>query len=86
MQKKIEAIFFDLEIIAFELIALNTVNLLTNSLKIWDTAKTQFFEPTFFQRSQKIWRKYCCADWSSVCDLFIFGLSISVLMPGFLGL
>ena len=34
MQKKIEAIFFDLEIIAFELVASNTVNLLTNSLKI----------------------------------------------------
>ena len=47
MQKKIEKIFFNLEIIAFELVALNTrfteteylssgVNMLTNSLKISD--------------------------------------------------
>ena len=49
MQKKIEQIFFDLEIIASEFVALNTrfywereylslvANMLTNSLKISDT-------------------------------------------------
>ena len=53
MQKKIEKRFFDLEIFAFELFALNTrfywetrqyfssgVNMLTNSLKISDATKT----------------------------------------------
>ena len=51
MQKKVENIFFDIEIIAFELFALNTrfywereyfssgVNMLTNRLKILDTSK-----------------------------------------------
>ena len=65
IQKKIEKIFFDLDIIAFELIALNTlfyereclslgVNMLTNSLKISQTTKNDIFELIFFQRDQKI--------------------------------
>ena len=59
MQEKIQKIFFDFEIIAFELVALDTrmywgrifaigVNMLTNSLKISDTTKTEFFELIFF--------------------------------------
>ena len=50
MQKKVEEIFFDFKIIAFELGPLGTrfsgerrlvvsVNKFTNSLKIWDTTK-----------------------------------------------
>ena len=55
MKRKIKKIFFDFEIIAFELVSLNTrfyretyislgVKLLTNSLKISDTTKTEFWE------------------------------------------
>ena len=67
MQKKIEKRFFDLEIFAFELFALNTrfywetrqyfssgVNMLTNSLKISDSTKTAFFELILFVNDQKI--------------------------------
>ena len=65
MQKKIEKIFFDFEIIAFELVPLDTrftereylssgVNMLTNSLKTLDTTKTEFFERIFFLNDQKI--------------------------------
>ena len=100
MQKKIEKIFFNLEIIAFELVALNTrfteteylssgVNMLTNSLKISDTTKTEFFELIFFQSDQKIWQKYCRADLSSDSDPLnplTCWLSISVLTRGFLGI
>ena len=58
MQKKSRKIFFDLEIIAFELVALNTrlyrereyfssgVDVLTNSLMISDTIK-KIFEAEF---------------------------------------
>ena len=31
--------------------------MLTNSLKISDTTKKQFFEVIFFQSDQKIWQK-----------------------------
>ena len=100
MQKKIEKIFFNLEIIAFELVALNTrfteteylssgVNMLTNSLKISDTTKREFFELMFFQSDQKIWQKYCRADLSSDSDPLnplTCWLSISVLTRGFLGI
>ena len=95
IQKKIEKIFFDLDIIAFELIALNTlfyereclslgVNMLTNSLKISQTTKNDIFELIFFQRDQKIWQKYCRADLCSVSDPLTYWLSRSVLLRGFL--
>ena len=69
MQKKIQQIFFDFEIIAFELVALNNLaftereylssglNLLTNRLKISETSKNKFLELTFFHRVKKIWLK-----------------------------
>ena len=47
MQKKIEKIFFDFEIIAFELVPL------TNGLKILDTTKTEFLELVFYLNDQK---------------------------------
>ena len=66
MAKKIQEIFFDFEIIAFELVALDTIfywerilvimcHMLTKSLKIWDTTKTEFPELISFQIDQKIW-------------------------------
>ena len=58
--------------------------MLTNSLKISDTTKTEFFELIFFLNDQKIWQKYCCADLSSVWDPLACMLSISVLTRGFL--
>ena len=65
MTKKIQKIFFDLQIIAFELVVLNTrfteteylssgVNMLTNSLKISDTTKIEFLELIPFQSYQEI--------------------------------
>ena len=69
MQKKIQQIFFDFEIIVFELVALNNLaftereylssglNLLTNRLKISETSKNEFLELTFFHSVKKIWLK-----------------------------
>ena len=61
MQKKIRKIFFDFEIIAFELVALTTrfyfssiISMLTSSPKISDTTKTEFMELILFQSDQKI--------------------------------
>ena len=95
MQKQIVKIFFDFEIIAFELVALNTHfhwqtihfigdNVLTNSLKILDTTKKEFFELIFFLNDQKIWQSFCQADLSSVWDPLTCWLSISVLTRDFL--
>ena len=95
MQKQIVKIFFDFEIIAFELVALNTRfhwqtihfigdNVLTNSLKILDTTKKEFFELIFFLNDQKIWQSFCQADLSSVWDPLTCWLSISVLTRDFL--
>ena len=64
MQKKLEKIFFDFQIAAFELVSLNTcpycqryfssgVNMLTNSLKVTDTTKREFFELIFIQSDRK---------------------------------
>ena len=64
MQKKLEKIFFDFKIAATELVALNTcpyyqryfssgVNMLTNSLKVTDTTKREFFELIFIQSDRK---------------------------------
>ena len=97
MQKKIQKIFFHLEIYAFELVALKTpltdreylssgVNMLTNSLKISDTTKTEFFELVFFQSDQKIWENYRQADLSCVSDPLTCWLSRSFLTQGFFGI
>ena len=64
MQKKLEKIFFDFQIAATELVALSTcpyyqryfssgVNMLTNSLKVTDTTKREFFELIFIQSDRK---------------------------------
>ena len=68
MQKKIEKIFFDFEIIEFELVSLNTriywerrlvigSQYVNKKLKISDTTKTQFSGLISFQSHQKIWQK-----------------------------
>ena len=51
------------------------VNMLTNSLKILDTTKTEFLELIFFQRDQKISKKYCRADLNSLSDLLKYFLN-----------
>ena len=95
MEKKIDKIFLDLEIIALEMVALTRtftereylssgVNMLTNSLKISDTSKTEFLELIFFQNAQKIWQNNCCADLCSVLDHLTRSLSITDLTRGFL--
>ena len=59
MQKKIEQFFFIFEILVFELFALKPhfywerilfigVNMLINSVKIWDTIEKKFFELIVF--------------------------------------
>ena len=42
--------------------------MLTNSLKISDTTKTERFKLILFQSDQKIRQKYCSADLSSVLE------------------
>ena len=42
--------------------------MLTNSLKISDTTKTEFLELIFFHTDQKLRQSYCHADLSSVSD------------------
>ena len=81
MQQKFEEIFFVFEIVAFELIAVETrfywereylssaVDMLTNSLKISDSSKTGAFELIFFQSEQEIWQKYYRADLRYILDL-----------------
>ena len=91
MQKKIEKIFFDFEIIAFELVVLDTrfywerilvpaVNMLTNSLKISDTTKIEFFQLISFHSDQKIWKKYCRADLSNLSDMLTFHECFEMLL------
>ena len=97
MQKRIENIFFDFQIIEFELVALNTrffereylssgVNMLKKSLKNLYTTKTEFLERIFFQSDKKVWQNYYCADWGSLLDPLTCWLSISVLTRGFFGI
>ena len=65
IQKKIVQKFSNFEIITFELVTLKNrfyreeyfslrVNMLTNSLKISDSTKTECFELIFFKSDQKI--------------------------------
>ena len=71
--------FFDFQIVASELVAVKTrfiereylssgVNMLTNSLKISDTTKTEFLQLIFFQTDQKLRLKSCRANLSSLSD------------------
>ena len=91
---------FVLEIVSFELVALNThfltfterehlssgIHNLWDSLKISNTTKTEFFERKLFQSDQKIWQNYCRVHLSSVSEPLTSWLSISVLTKGFLGI
>ena len=98
MQKKIQKMFFDILIIALELVVLNTrfywerehfssaVNMLTNSLKISDITQKKLFELIFFHTDQKIRQKYCHAALESVSDPLRCCLTIGVLTRGFLGI
>ena len=60
--------------------------MLTKSLKILDTTKTEAFELIFFQSDQKILQKYYRADLRNIWDPETCWLSINVLTGGFLGI
>ena len=64
----------------------SSVNMLTNSLKISDTTKTEFFGLIFFLIDQKIWKKYWRAVLSSASNPLTCWPSISVLTRDFLGI
>ena len=96
MQENIQKIFFDFEIISFELVALDTLfywqRILViecqyvNSLNISDTTKMEYFELILFLNAQKIWQKYWRENLRSVSDLLTCWLSISVLTWRFVGI
>ena len=98
MEEKTEKKIFKINLIAFELVALDTrfywertlapsgVNMLTKSLKISDTTKTKFSEVVYFHSDQKIWEKYCRSGLSNLSDHLTSWLSIIVLRRGFLGI
>ena len=96
MQENIQKIFFDFEIISFELVALGTLfywqRILViecqyvNSLNISDTTKMEYFELILFLNAQKIWQKYWRENLRSVSDLLTCWLSISVLTWRFVGI
>ena len=58
--------------------------MLTNSLKISDTTKKEFFELMFLQINQKIWQHYCRDGLSSVLDTLTYWLATSALTQDFL--
>ena len=58
--------------------------MLTNSLNVSDTTKTEFFELTFSQSAQKILQKYCWTDLSSDLEPLTSLLPISFLTRGLL--
>ena len=62
------------------------VNMLTHSLKITYTTKTDFFGLIFFDTDQKTRQKYCRADLRSLSYTLTCLLFISVLAPVFLGI
>ena len=96
MQENIQKIFFDFEIISFELVALDTLfywqRILViecqyvNSLNISDTTKMEYFELILFLNAQKIWQKYWRENLRSVSDVLTCWLSISVLTWRFVGI
>ena len=57
--------------------------MLTNSLKISDITKREFLERIYFHIAQKIGRKDCHADLSSVLVSLTCLLPVSVLTRGF---
>ena len=80
-KKEIEKLFFDFEIIAFELVPLDTRFYWERILVIWcqyvnkqsqalDTTKTEFFERIFFLNDQKIWQKFCRAEFKQCFGRF----------------
>ena len=89
---------FRFGIAAFEVVALNTrfywerilvtrVNMLTNSLKIWDITKADIFELIFFESVKEtmtiilLWKFNQCLGPFNMC-----WMSIIVLTLGFLGI
>ena len=60
------------------------VNRLTNSLKISDASKKEFFKLKFFLIDKKIWQNYFREHFSSVLDILTCWLFINVLTRGFL--
>ena len=97
MQKKIEKISFDFEIIAFELVLLKTrfywerilvigCQHVKKSVKIIDATKTEVLKVIFFHSYIKIEQKDCRVELSSVFDPLTCWLSISVLGRRFLGI
>ena len=60
--------------------------MLSNSLKISDITKTEFFELKLFQSDQKIWQNYCRVDLDSVSNTLTSWISINVLRRDFLGI
>ena len=82
MLKKIEQIIFDLEIIAFELVALNTrfywerilvigCQYVNKQFQDFRYYEKWIFKLIFFQSEQEIWEKLCHADLSTLSALFI---------------
>ena len=62
------------------------VNMLTDSLKILDTIKTEFFKLKSFEYDRKIFQRFCLEDLTSVSDTLTCWLFISVLTRDFLGI
>ena len=60
------------------------INMLTNSLKVSDTPKIEFFELFLFRNDKKLRQEYCHADLSKVLEPLICWLSIRVLRRGIL--
>ena len=57
--------------------------MLTNSLKLSGTTKTNFFELIFLQSDQKNWQKYSRTNLSSASDPLTCWVFVSVLRRGF---
>ena len=95
IDKKFKKTFWVFEIIAFELVALNThfywQRILVTGVQ-YVKKKSQDFRyfqdrilgSEFFLNDQKIWQNYCRADFSIVSDPLTWSLSISILTGGFL--
>ena len=60
--------------------------MLTNSLQILHTTKTDILEVIHFQTDGKVVQKHCRVDLSSLSDPLTCWLSISVLTVDFLGI
>ena len=60
--------------------------MLTDTLKILDTMKTEFFKLKSFEIDRKIFQRFCREDLTSVSDTLTCWLFISVLTRDFLGI